>query len=80
MILSEREASPQRTSGPREKSVEPDHPEKLLKKLMQKLEQEKKTNFSDDDDVSVDDVLEDRDYLIVGLLHPEKAERAQHRK
>ena len=47
---------------------------------MQKLEQEKKTNFSDDDDVSVDDVLEDRDYLIVGLLHPEKAERAQHRK
>ncbi len=41
---------------------------------MQKLEQEKKSNFSDDDDVSVDDVLEDREYLIVALSHAEKAE------
>ena len=34
----------------------------------------------DDDDVNVDDVLEDRDYLIVSFGHAEKTERTQSRK
>lgn len=40
-------------------------PEKKLKNLKSKLAQEKKREL-DDDDVNVDDVLEDRDFLVVG--------------
>ena len=62
---SKKEAMLPRTNGHERRTVDPLFSlEKKLKNLKSKLDKDRKKE-ADDDDVNVDDVLEDRDFLVV---------------
>jgi hypothetical protein len=65
MIHSRTEALQQKTNGREERTVGCSDPERILKKTKSKIEAENKSQFADKEDVNVDDILEDRDFLIV---------------
>lgn len=65
MILLRIEHLLLRTNGHVERMVSLSYSEKLLKKTKNRIEADSKAQFADKDDVNVDDILEDRDFLIV---------------